>query len=90
VTVYDPEKGLIEIDISLPIPLKDLQQMPDLQTYVNSAQNLVDDYLPAKDTVMDMYNKVRTTVLRCCKKKFKQSISVFSLSDEHVTTKAFA
>jgi hypothetical protein len=66
VTVYDPEKGLIEIDISLPIPLKDLQQMPDLQTYVNSAQNLVDDYLPAKETVMDMYNKVRNTVSCCC------------------------
>nr|KAG5709527.1 hypothetical protein BaRGS_001577 [Batillaria attramentaria] len=57
VTVYDPEDGEIQVEIVLPVPLESLSQMPDIQSYIDEAQNAVNDYLPAKETVVDLYTK---------------------------------
>ena len=62
VTVYDPELGEIQVDVVLPFHFKSLREMPDLQfyeTYLQQANDAIDQYVPAKSTVLHYYNQVK-------------------------------
>ncbi|XP_070194611.1 uncharacterized protein [Littorina saxatilis] len=57
VTVYDPEQGEIQVEVFLPVALKSLQELPDLSFYVKQADDVMDRYVPDKDTVLHYYNQ---------------------------------
>lgn len=67
VTVYDPEQGEIQAEVVLPIHLKSLREMPDLQfyhTYLQQANDAIDQYVPDKSTVLHYYNQVKDRLYR--------------------------
>ncbi|KAL8584622.1 hypothetical protein ACOMHN_002351 [Nucella lapillus] len=57
VTVYDPQRGRIEVDVVIPVALKSLEEMPDVTAYIQKAAELVDHYTPDSDAVVQMYRK---------------------------------
>ncbi|XP_067677414.1 uncharacterized protein [Haliotis asinina] len=59
-TVWDPEHGEIQIELSLPIPLKSLDTLPDVQPYVHKAKTTINEYIPAKTTLKRLYKKWRS------------------------------
>lgn len=68
VTVYDPELGEIQVDVVLPLHFKSLREMPDLQfyeTYLQQANDAIDQYVPAKSTVLHYYSQVSTICVAC-------------------------
>ena len=56
-TVYDPEDGQIQVELVLPVPVRTLQEKPDISDYVKSYNNVMDRY------VMHYYNQVREYIL---------------------------
>lgn len=61
VTVWDPEHGEIQMDVYLPIPLKSLDSLPEVDAYVDRVKNAVDRYTPDRETIKQYYDKVYTS-----------------------------
>ncbi|XP_046361600.2 uncharacterized protein LOC124138779 [Haliotis rufescens] len=57
VTVWDPEHGEIQMDVYLPIPLKSLDSLPEVDSYVDRVKNAVDRYTPDRETIKQYYDK---------------------------------
>ncbi|XP_067677415.1 uncharacterized protein [Haliotis asinina] len=57
ITVWDPEHGEIQIELSLPIPLKSLDTLPDVQPYVQKATTAINEYIPDKTSLRRLYKK---------------------------------
>ncbi|XP_071118647.1 uncharacterized protein [Haliotis cracherodii] len=57
ITVWHPEHGEIQIELSLPIPLRSLDRLPDVQTYVQNAKTTVSKYIPDRTSLKRWYKK---------------------------------
>ncbi|XP_046338509.2 uncharacterized protein LOC124119888 [Haliotis rufescens] len=55
ITAWDPEHGEIQIELCLPIPLRSLDRLPDVQPYVQNAKATVSKYIPDKTTLERLY-----------------------------------
>lgn len=56
-TVWDPQRGDFQVEIYLPITLRDLQTLPkiDVKKYVVRARNFINKYMPDNIYVWDYY-----------------------------------
>ncbi|XP_071119448.1 uncharacterized protein [Haliotis cracherodii] len=57
ITVWDPERGEIQIELCLPIPLRSLDRLPDVQPYVQNAKTTVSKYIPDRTSLKRWYKK---------------------------------
>ncbi|XP_046557707.1 uncharacterized protein LOC124266910 isoform X2 [Haliotis rubra] len=57
ITVWDPEHGEIQMELSLPISLRSLDTLPDVQPYVQKAKTAVNKYIPDKTSLKKLYKK---------------------------------
>ena len=64
VTVYDPEQGEVQVEVVLPVHLTSLRELPDLQDYLQQADDAIEQYVPAKATVLNYYNQVKDRLCR--------------------------
>ncbi|XP_067679783.1 uncharacterized protein [Haliotis asinina] len=62
VTVWDPEHGEIQMDVYLPIPLKSLDSLPEMDAYVDRVRKTVDQYLPDRETIKQYYDKYMPSI----------------------------
>jgi len=56
VTVWQPMKGEIQAELSLPVAMETLDSMPDVTPIVDGYNNAVDRYVPDMDTVQYFYD----------------------------------
>ncbi|XP_067677413.1 uncharacterized protein [Haliotis asinina] len=60
ITVWDPEHGEIQIELNLPIPLKSLDTLPDVQPYLRKVTTTINEYIPDKTSLKKLYRKYST------------------------------
>lgn len=61
VTVWNPDGGEVQVEVSLPVAMETLDSMPDVTPIVreyNNAISTVNNYVPDRETIQDMYNNV--------------------------------
>ena len=56
-TRYDPEQGVLDVDIALPVQMKDLQTKPQVDQYITAVQDIVSDFVPSSQTLSEVYDK---------------------------------
>ncbi|KAK7501815.1 hypothetical protein BaRGS_00006901, partial [Batillaria attramentaria] len=56
VTVWDPEHGEVQVEVSLPVPMETLDSLPDVTPIIREYNNAVNTYVPDRETIQDLYN----------------------------------
>ena len=76
-TVWDPEHGEIQSELHLPVPMTSFNTLPDVTPIVQQYNDVVDHYVPSKDTVQYFYDNVSIINRNFSLKSFWNRVGIF-------------